>query len=120
MENKEEEKREMKVKRAFYKKLNEKVKQFEKKLKRKNSKGSSKGKYNEMLDEVQFKSRIVGQTQKAIEDNFVEIDNSDERVWKVMDLNQFDYHERMLGEKMALFAEAVADKDLVNKTGELP
>jgi hypothetical protein len=41
MENKEEEKREMKVKRAFYKKLNEKVKQFEKKLKRKNSKGSS-------------------------------------------------------------------------------
>jgi hypothetical protein len=53
----------------------------------------------------------VGQTQKAIEDNFVEIDNSDERVWKVMDLNQFDYHERMLGEKMALFAD---------KTGELP
>jgi hypothetical protein len=67
-----------------------------------------------------LKSRLVGQTQKAIEDNFVEIEKSDEKEWRVMDLNQYDYHERMLGEKMALFAEAVADKDLVNQSGELP
>jgi len=72
-EDKIEEQKYMKKKKAFYKNLKDKVDVFQKKIKSK----KGKGEYAELQNNVYEKARLIGQTYKHIEDNFFEPESDD-------------------------------------------